>query len=531
MTLRSCIYGLLLFAFGTFLNATELFGQNCSQNNVVVERFELRDVNGNPFSSADDYELGEEVTGTLYVVLGGSNSGNAYSTKAFFNILINGSQIGGRRDVCLSQLVNPTFGTAIFATNLTWNWGDLVQLNGLLVRWFTNDNSSNTCDQITENTNKSAQCFSEPNDIVAEIPVQPSLDFDAETCDPTVNFINQTFGGKPPYSYLWEFFDGGTLIGTSTDENPTFTFPRIDTFNVSLSATDDDGITNTLTKPITIPAIEIIIEVTPTRNNESTGSILVQPNGGTGPYTVEWKRVDPEGASGSVSGINNSYLIENLPFGSYEVTVYDSQGCPGFVETFIDIATILFNRMGDINAILDVDQRSVLLNWNTESEGDPGLFIIERADNSDLNFSEIGEMQSTGFSDQPINYSIIDEKLPVSGGRIYYRVKYIVNDEVDMYTELVFVDLSQLPAKVNWSIFPNPAVDNNLTLSMKGHHHYLDRSLSISLYSANFSQTLLVTVKEEEIDLGELIRNFPKGIIIVHIKGNQIDQSLKVLKK
>ncbi|EOZ98552.1 internalin, putative [Indibacter alkaliphilus LW1] len=505
--------------------------QNCSQNNVLVERFELRDVNGNPFSSADDYELGEEVTGTLYVVLGGSNSGNAYSTKAFFNILINGSQIGGRRSVCLSELVNPTFGTAIFAANLTWNWGDLVQLNGLLVRWFTNSNSSNTCSQITEDTNKSAQCFSEPEPIIAEIPVQPSLDFDAETCDPTVNFINQTFGGKPPYTYLWEFYDGGTLLGTSNEENPTFTFPGIDTYNVSLSATDADGITNTLTKPITIPAIDIQIEVTPTRNNESTGSILVQPNGGTAPYTVSWRRTDPVGDLESVSGISTSYLIENLPFGNYEVFVTDSQGCPGYVTTFIDIATILFNRMGDIKATLFSDQRAVGLEWNTETEGDPGIFVVERAENINLEFKVLSQIESTGYSDKPVFYKYRDDKLPITGGRIYYRVKYQVNNEVDIYTELVFVDLPISESKVNWSVFPNPTIGNELTLSMKGFGYHLGEKLSISLYTANMSRNVDFIIKEEEIDLSEMIKNFPKGVIIVHLKGNNINQSLKVLKK
>jgi PKD repeat protein len=526
----SCLYCLTLFAFGFFLSPSSVFSQNCNQNNVTITGVEVRDPDGNPFTSADEFELGEEVNGKIYIILGGSNSGNAYSTVAFFDLVIGGEKVGDRNRVCISEQENPPFGELVFAMDVTWKWGELIQLTNVLARWFTNTGNNRDCANITE-AGSSAQCFSDPVGFTAELPVLPNLDFDAETCDPTVNFINQTFGGKPPYTYLWEFFDGGTLLGTSIEENPTFTFPGIDTYNVSLSATDADGITNTLTKPVTIPAIDIQIEVTPTRNNESTGSILVQPNGGTAPYTVSWRRTDPVGDLESVSGISTSYLIENLPFGNYEVFVTDSQGCPGYVTTFIDIATILFNRMGDIKATLFSDQRAVGLEWNTETEGDPGIFVVERAENINLEFKVLSEIESTGYSYKPVFYKYRDDKLPSTGGRIYYRVKYQVNNEVDIYTELVFVDLPISESKVNWSVFPNPAIGNELTLSMKGFGYHLGEKLSISLYTANMSRNVDFIIKEEEIDLSEMIKNFPKGVIIVHLKGNNINQSLKVLKK
>ncbi|PRY90499.1 PKD domain-containing protein [Mongoliibacter ruber] len=527
MKTQSYIYRCLLLVFGFFLNASILFAQNCNQNNVTVERFELRDVNGNPFTSADDYQLGEEVSGTLYVILGGSNSGNAYSTVAFFNILINETPVSGRQRACLSELVNPQFGTAIFASDLTWNWGDKVTLNGLLVRWFTNGNEGNTCNQITEDTNKSAQCFASPDDIEAEIPVVPNLDFDAETCNPTVDFINQTIGGKPPYTYAWNF-DG---YGTSIEANPTFTFPGIDSYEVTLSVTDADDITNTITKTITIPAIEIEIEVTPTRINESTGSILVQPSGGTGPYTVEWISTDPEGISGTVTGVDNTYLIDNLPFGNYEVSVTDSQGCPGFVETFIDIATILFSRWGGLEVTLKEDQAGVSLDWFTETEGDPGVFQIERADNPDLDFYNVAEIKSSGFSDNPIWYSHVDTELPSQGGRIYYRINYIVNNEIDVFSDLVSIVIEASEEAVHFNTYPNPTTGEKLTLRLHNHRALHNKEITVSLFSANYFVNKEMIVQGQFIELGDLIRPFPKGVIILQLRGEGIHQNIKVMKK
>lgn len=524
----SCKYLFTLFTLGFFLSTSVVVAQNCNQNNVSVEGFELRDADGNPFTSSDAYELGEEVEGTLFVIISESQSTNAFATIASFDLIKNGNQLGDRQNVCINSSGSLSFGEAIFTINLTWNWGDIIEIKNLLVRWSTN--SSRTCSQVFGSDNN-AQCYSNPTGFVAEIPVLPNLDFDAETCNPTVNFINNTFGGKPPYTYLWEFFDGETLLGTSTEENPTFTFPRIDDFTVSLSATDSDGITNTLTKPITIPAIDIQIEVTPTRNNESTGSILVQPNGGTAPYTVEWRSTDPEGITGSVSGVSSTYLIENLPFGNYEVFVTDAQGCPGYVETFIDIATILLNRWGGMSVRISQNQEAVVIDWNTDTEGDPGLFHVERAEDITLDFYSIGYMESKGYSDDPLYYQFIDDVLPYQGGRIYYRIRYEVNNEVDIISEVLAIDLPKREENQHFTSFPNPFTGDKLTLLVPNHRDLAGQELTLSLFSSNLFIQKEFTVQGPHIDLEAYVRSFPKGVIIVQIKGEGINQSIKVLKK
>jgi PKD repeat protein len=58
-----------------------------------------------------------------------------------------------------------------------------------------------------------------------------------------VDFTDTTSGGTGPYTYSWDFGDG---VGTSTDQNPQYTFQQggganPQTFLVVLTVTDDDG--------------------------------------------------------------------------------------------------------------------------------------------------------------------------------------------------------------------------------------------------------------------------------------------------
>lgn len=50
----------------------------------------------------------------------------------------------------------------------------------------------------------------------------------------TVNFTGSASGGIPPYSYSWNFGDGGI----STSQNPSHTYTVASTYNVTLIVTD-----------------------------------------------------------------------------------------------------------------------------------------------------------------------------------------------------------------------------------------------------------------------------------------------------
>ncbi|PKR82124.1 hypothetical protein CW751_01950 [Brumimicrobium salinarum] len=70
-------------------------------------------------------------------------------------------------------------------------------------------------------------------DIRAEIIPQENLPNYESVCDGlTINFENNSTPGK---NYLWDFGVPGTSTDTSTDENPTFTFPEEGVYTVTLT--------------------------------------------------------------------------------------------------------------------------------------------------------------------------------------------------------------------------------------------------------------------------------------------------------
>lgn len=72
----------------------------------------------------------------------------------------------------------------------------------------------------------------------------PTANFTFSVTDLTVSFTNASSGAT---SYLWDFGDN---VGTSTDENPTYTYAEEGIYTVKLTATNSDGSTE-YTKNVT----------------------------------------------------------------------------------------------------------------------------------------------------------------------------------------------------------------------------------------------------------------------------------------
>lgn len=81
--------------------------------------------------------------------------------------------------------------------------------------------------------------------------VPPVADFTFAATDLAVNFTDaSTDSDGNIASWAWDFGDSGT----SSAQNPTHTYASGGTYNVTLTVTDNDGATDSVTKPVTVTA-------------------------------------------------------------------------------------------------------------------------------------------------------------------------------------------------------------------------------------------------------------------------------------
>jgi hypothetical protein len=514
----------LLVLFLIYGNLEILLGQNCSQNNVTVTGFSVTDLNGQPFSSLSPFKLGDEVSGRLMINLANSNSGNAFSTVIFYDIFIGETRINGntRLSNCLSNQAQPAFGTSIFVRNIVFRWGEPLSVRNILMRWSTNN--STACDSITAD-GSNAQCFSSPSGFQVALPVIPRINFSSATCNRTVNFTSDVIGGILPYTYEWNFGN----LGTSNLANPTFTFPSVSSFPVSLTVTDAIGGTNTFSQLLVIPTITINIEAVPTKLGQNSGSITITASGGVGPYSLTWSS-DPAGFSGSFSSFDTSHTIHNLGNGTFTITVSDSQGCSNSVEEYIDWASILSYSVDFNNLFFDTTNKRIQLNWVTSREFLPGNFFIERALDSNLIFETIGELPSQGFQESSTSYDFFDYHIPPIKGRIYYRIRYQESPNTFMVTDIRSVWVESNFGELGWIAYPNPISNEDLKLKAIGIN--VTEPVHIRLISSKGNSLDIESQNPiQEINLGNYVRQLPKGLVIIHIHQKGYSQSLKVWKK
>ncbi len=127
-------------------------------------------------------------------------------------------------------------------------------------------------------------------------------------------------------SYVWDFGDGSP---TSTQANPSHHFPAVASYNVTLTVTDNDGTTGTVTKPVVTVA-----NASPTAVFTSTVTKLVVSFNASGSSDSDgtvasygWDFGD--GATGTGVSPNHTYAAA----GDYDVTLtaVDNQGAEGTV--------------------------------------------------------------------------------------------------------------------------------------------------------------------------------------------------------
>jgi hypothetical protein len=132
-------------------------------------------------------------------------------------------------------------------------------------------------------------------------------------------------GGTPGYTYEWS-------NGASTQDISNL---AADTYTVTV--TDANGCTKTTSATITQAAVIILSAslVQPSNCFVADGSIDLSVSGGNSPYTYDWSNDGPE------SPDNDPQDLQNLPEGTYTVTVTDANGCTADYTAILDYQDVV----------------------------------------------------------------------------------------------------------------------------------------------------------------------------------------------
>jgi PKD repeat protein len=515
---------ILILALGLhfILPIHQAISQSCPQNNIFVESFTLRNADGDPFSPNDNYEIGDPVTGQIFIRFSGSST-NAYSLKTTYDIFVNGELVVTQGYACLFNQQKVVLDTPVFVNNFTWNWGDIVEVRNVYIRWSTNSNS--TCSEVSDGN---SQCYFNGAGFVAAMPLFPDFNYIATYCNPLVQFGDLTVGGYPQYTYAWNF-DG---LGTSTAQNPSFNFPGPGSYDVTLTTTDNSGTVRSVTNFITIPVFDILVEITPSMTNSNTGTIKVDMSGGNAPYSIAWQS-DPAGISGSVSSISNSYTITDLPSGNYVITVTDSLGCMVSETYFVEWSSLLSQKWDLFEAKFNQNTRSVEIEWITPNEKIPCQYIIERSVTGISSFKDLGRVAGHGFNENLGNYHFNDNTLPASGGRLYYRIRTEdINQKIYMSKVIsVLVPEQKGLTESNWLIYPNPLEGNKLTIKFNGLSKNKGEQVHIFISTINGKSIKTFSTDKETIVLDDIVKDLPKGILVIEIVDGFKKEIVRVVRK
>ncbi|SIS93911.1 hypothetical protein SAMN05421761_108198 [Belliella pelovolcani] len=360
------------------------------------------------------------------------------------------------------------------------------------------------------------------------------LNSSSETVDVTF-FISALAGGTRPLTINWNIQIDGTNYTEYPNGEFSFTVRGLDggeTINPNLVINGRPSDTGLSDEDITVPYIFI---ATPNSKDNDT-SQEVQPNGfatveidNPENYTFIWRDdfgnfFDPE---------DPTYL-DKLDDGIYRLTIIDNETGLCREYQFPINSRILPVELLNPNARFESSNKTSFLSWATAKENANSHFEIERSDIGINDFRKIGEVDGMGWKDTVTEYQFIDEKLPLSGGNLFYRIKQVDFDGKYTYSKVLSVRAEGVQATTGaWRAFPNPTLGDQLRISLLDRTQYGEEPITFRIVHPTLVTQAITVNSENEMNdqLATIIPRAPKGVLVVEIQWGQKVEHIKVLKK
>ncbi|MCS5491237.1 hypothetical protein [Algoriphagus limi] len=174
------------------------------------------------------------------------------------------------------------------------------------------------------------------------------------------------------------------------------------------------------------------------------------------------------------------------------------------------------------------------LQWATTKEWENQGFEIERSINGVKNWEKIGNVVGVGYSDGPKEYVFIDQKLPIGGGNIFYRLKQIDFDGTANYTEIRGITVNPSRGESAWVLYPNPSKNNeSIQLQLRDKDSLNDSPLLVRIYNSQGTGTefLVYSTMEVEKTVSDYLRNAGEGLFLLDIFWNNENQQIRIIRK
>jgi hypothetical protein len=134
-------------------------------------------------------------------------------------------------------------------------------------------------------------------------------------------------GGSPPFNV----YVTGTINGSGTAQSSNFSIQNLPGGSYIITIQGANGCE--ATQQVDVPNFQLDISAIGYDGIcGANGSISVSVNSGFGPYSLVWSGA----ANGTASNNSGSFIIPNLPSGTFNIQVTDSEGCTDFQFVTLD---------------------------------------------------------------------------------------------------------------------------------------------------------------------------------------------------